>query len=61
VIERYVFLEDDHYVLDRRRGSRPENQLPAESALVCGAAFAPVIVVPTARPAPKTVAAATAA
>jgi hypothetical protein len=39
----------------------PENQLPAEPALVCGAAFAPVIVVPTARPALKTVAAATAA
>jgi hypothetical protein len=39
----------------------PENQLPAEPALACGAAFAPVIVVPTARPAPKTVAAATAA
>ena len=40
----------------------PENQLPAEpQALACGAAFAPVIVVPTARPAPKTVAAATAA
>jgi hypothetical protein len=39
----------------------PENQLPAEPVLACGAAFAPVIVVPTARPAPKTVAAATAA
>jgi hypothetical protein len=41
------------------------NKLPAglstAPAPVCGAAFAPVIVAPTATPTPKTVAAATAA
>jgi hypothetical protein len=43
----------------------PKDQLPAmlsaAPAPVCDAAFAPVIVAPTARPAPMTVAAATAA
>jgi hypothetical protein len=65
VIERYVFLEDDNQVLDRRLGSRPEEQVACRAvhrvAPVCCAAFAPVIVAPTVTPTPMTVAAATAA